>query len=113
MTLLNYKSFAPLVHNRFTVKLEEGTEVPFTLEKVMEKNNEHCEQFSLIFNGPADRCLPQKTYSMKHDTLGEHLIFFVPVGEIAEDEGEGRKIVGYQYQAIFNRLKEPQHASQT
>jgi hypothetical protein len=50
------------------------------------------EPFSLIFRGPVDRALPQRTYRMEHATLGAMDIFIVPVGP---DE------VGMRYQAIF------------
>ena len=50
------------------------------------------EPFSLIFRGPVERTLPQRTYRMEHVTLGAIDIFIVPVGP---DE------VGMRYQAIF------------
>lgn len=36
-------------------------------------------QFSLLFHGPADRILPQGTYSFRHDGLGPLMLFIVPV----------------------------------
>lgn len=117
MTLLDYKSFEPLVNTTFKAKLHEPlpelegmdlgpTELVLELVEVKETSNDQCDSFSLIFHGPADRRLPQKLYSLHSDTLGECRIFLVPVGEKAEGEGDSRKTVGYQYQAIFNRLKE-------
>ena len=51
-------------------------------------------QFSLFFHGPADRILPQGTYSFRHAALGSLMLFIVPViGSNAE------RIV---YQACFN-----------
>ncbi len=53
------------------------------------------ETFSLMFRGPADRFLPQKTYRLKHDRLGEFDLFLVPVAQDKE---------GFIYEAAFNRL---------
>src|ERR1700722_380591 len=51
-------------------------------------------QFSLFFHGPADRLLPQGTYSFRHAALGSVMLIIVPViGSNAE------RIV---YQACFN-----------
>jgi hypothetical protein len=51
-------------------------------------------QFSLFFHGPADRILPQGTYSFRHAALGSVVLFVVPViGSNAE------RIV---YQACFS-----------
>jgi hypothetical protein len=36
-------------------------------------------QFSLLFHGPADRVLPQDTYSLRHDALGSLALFIVPI----------------------------------
>jgi hypothetical protein len=49
--------------------------------------------FSLIFVGSADFLLPQQMYRLRHDELGEVVIFLVPVG---------RDEQGVSYQALFN-----------
>jgi hypothetical protein len=36
-------------------------------------------QFSLFFRGPADRLLPQSTYSFRHEALGSVTLFIVPI----------------------------------
>jgi hypothetical protein len=51
-------------------------------------------QFSLFFHGPADRVLPQNTYSFRHEALGSLALFIVPV------VGSNRERVVYQ--ACFN-----------
>jgi hypothetical protein len=117
VAVLNYATFKPLVDSTFKVKLAEPipglegmdlgpTELALELIEAKEKDDERCERFSLIFHGPPDRLLPQKLYSLRHDTVGELQLFLVPVGEKTEGEGENRKGVGYLYQAVFNRLKE-------
>ncbi len=52
------------------------------------------ESFSLIFRGPLNLPLRQRTYSMKHYALGNLEMFLVPVGK----DGGGR-----YYEAVFNR----------
>jgi hypothetical protein len=56
------------------------------------------ESFSLLFHGPANRFLPQKTYSFDHPQIGKFALFIVPVGK----EGDQ-----FKYQAVFNRRVQP------
>ncbi|MFZ5815177.1 MAG: DUF6916 family protein [Bacillota bacterium] len=58
----------------------------------------HQRRFSLLFQGPLDRFLPQGIYALRHDQLGEFDLFLVPVGRQPE---------GFLYEAVFNRLVEP------
>lgn len=48
--------------------------------------------FNLMFLGPQDPLLPQRTYRLEHPTVGSHDIFLVPVGR--DDEGT-------RYEAVF------------
>jgi hypothetical protein len=48
--------------------------------------------FSLLFRGPRQPVLPQKTYPLEHDRLGRLEIFLVPIGP----EGEAMR-----YEAVF------------
>ncbi len=97
MTVLDYKTFAPLVNNTFKVKLAEPIpELALELVEVKESCNAQCEGFSLIFNGPAERLLEQQLYAVSHDILGDNQIFLVPIGEKTEGEGESRKVAGYR-----------------
>ncbi len=56
------------------------------------------EIFSLLFHGPADHFLPQHTYTLRHEQLGEFDLMLVPVEKDAE---------GFIYEAAFNRLIQP------
>ena len=49
--------------------------------------------FSILFRGPVDRAVEQGSYALRHETMGELLLFLVPVGA---DEN------GVRYEAIFN-----------
>jgi hypothetical protein len=51
------------------------------------------ESFSLLFEGPEDRPLPQGLFELSHQRLGTLEIFLVPVGV----DGTRR------YEAVFNR----------
>lgn len=53
--------------------------------------------WSLVFHADGG-LLPQGTWHLRHDVLGELALFLVPVAR-TED--------GYRYQAVFNRLDMP------
>lgn len=55
------------------------------------------DHFSLVFRGPADFFLPQSTYRVEHERMGEFDLFIVPIRRDAE---------GFYYQAVFNRMLE-------
>jgi hypothetical protein len=48
--------------------------------------------FSIVFRGPVEPVLPQRTYRFEHDALGVFELFIVPIGP---DES------GMQYEAVF------------
>ena len=50
------------------------------------------QSFSLIFRGPMEPLLPQKTHVLKNETMGNLEIFLVPIGP--DDQG-------MRYEAIF------------
>jgi hypothetical protein len=50
------------------------------------------EQFSIVFNGPAEPVLPQRIYRFEHDALGSFDLFIVPIGA---------DVSGMQYEAVF------------
>ncbi len=56
------------------------------------------EIFSLMFHGSADHFLPQHTYTLQHEQLGEFYLMLVPVERDKE---------GFIYEAAFNRLTQP------
>lgn len=55
------------------------------------------ERFSAFFLGPLEPRLPQKSFTFKHDQMGEFEVFIVPVG---------RNDKGITYEAVFNYFKE-------
>ena len=49
-------------------------------------------QFSLVFRGPTSPDLPQGTYVLTHEELGELVLFLVPIGADSD---------GIRYEAAF------------
>jgi hypothetical protein len=48
--------------------------------------------FSIVFRGPQNPLLPQRTYRVEHENLGAFELFLVPIGP----DGEGMR-----YEAVF------------
>ena len=80
-----------------TFRVESGVDsIALRLAEVIEERpSGGSQRFSLFFHGPPDRLLPQDTYSFQHDTLGDAMIFIVPIVG-SNDE----RII---YEACFNR----------
>ncbi len=58
-------------------------------------SNERQEQFSIVFRGPLDAFLDQRTYELKHPQMGEMALMLVPIKRDNE---------GFYYEASFNRI---------
>ena len=95
---LTREAFAKNLNTRFRILDKESpTVVEATLAQVREKQSSgEYEQFSLLFNGPSEPLLSQKTYELEHGTMGSFELFLVP---ISVDEK------GACYEAVFNRLR--------
>lgn len=96
--MLVFQDFVPLVESTFQVidPTSGSVYTMLTLAKVEEQGRPHPGRevpFSMFFDGPSDYALDQGTYLLRHETLGEHAIFVVPVA----DQGGIRT-----YQSIFN-----------
>jgi hypothetical protein len=53
------------------------------------------EQFSIVFRGPLDALLTQRTYRMEHPRMGTFDLFLVPIK---------REQDGFYYEACFARM---------
>lgn len=100
---LSKESFAEQLNTKFRVllELENAPEVEIELAEVVDfptltHGRSDVVRFSLFFYGPGDFFLPQRTYRLAHEQLGEHDIFLVAVAE------EPR---GYRYEAVFSYYK--------
>lgn len=90
-------AFFACLHTRFRALNVDPQPVELELIEVSEvKERVNQVSFSILFLGPAEGMLPQHTYTLQQDTLGEFDLFLVPVG---------RQERGFEYQAVFNQFK--------
>lgn len=97
MANLTEQEFSKHIGSDFQTTLGEHA-VNLTLADVkayMPQENEQggMERFSVFFDGPGNIVLPQKTYQLQHDKMGEIDLFLVP---ISGDQN------GFRYEAVFN-----------
>jgi hypothetical protein len=98
MATLTEEEFSQHVNTDFNLKLEAPEPIELRLVEVKgyaKKAEEHqgMERFSAFFTGPAKYRLPQGTYTLSHEGMGEFDIFLVPVSQNAN---------GFRYEAVFN-----------
>ena len=94
---LNYETFVGQLNTKFALN---DAPQPFELElvQVTEPTITASQTFfSLFFTGKGDFMLPQGTYRMNHEKLGEMMIFLVPTAREAES---------FKYEAVFNFLND-------
>lgn len=86
-----------LIQTSFSFELPAGEQaVELILQDVVCKESGHGdESISLIFEGPLELSLPQRTYHVRHSKLETFLIFIVPIG---------RSMQGSTYQSVINRM---------
>lgn len=95
------ESFSRHLNTKFRVEVEAPRPVELELIAVNSRPSdagEHqgMERFSAVFVGPPDLYLPQQTYPLSHDEMGDLQIFLVPVG---------RDEQGFRYEAVYNYFK--------
>lgn len=94
LTEVSYDDFVRAQGTAFVLS-DTDPEISLALVEVGERRlRGKYESFSLVFTSGKEHFLPQKIYSLKHQSLGEGGLFLVPVEE-KED--------GFLYQAVFNR----------
>jgi hypothetical protein len=88
--------FEPLVGRIFEVRTGEKKVELVLLEAIPIGSPSALPQssFSLLFRGPLDSFLDQRTYTLEEASLGALEVFLVPVGE--EERG------WFLYEAVFN-----------
>ncbi len=99
---LTHHDFAPHIAQTFELSLD-GQSLPLTLEEVKYLRKGHREdlrdQFSVVFKGPAEPLLPQHTYELRHESMGELPLFLVAVGrEEGRNHETDRPVL---YEAVF------------
>jgi hypothetical protein len=90
---LGSKDFLPHLHTIFTVESAGNTELEMI--EVSDQSNQHVEQFSVYFAGPASPWLQQDSYTLQHPQMGTLTLFMGPKGPTG-----GRMI----YEVGFSRL---------
>ena len=100
--ILTEREFSKHLNTKFRVNVEAPQPIELELVEVKgyeSKSNEETglERFSVFFSGPAEFLLPQQTYPLVHEKMGEFDIFIVPIG---------RGGPGFRYEAVFNYRKE-------
>ncbi|HEV7126090.1 MAG TPA: hypothetical protein VGN32_01465 [Ktedonobacterales bacterium] len=97
---LGQAAFAAYLGQSF--RIEDGAAAPLDVRLVdvadrrpLVGGHHGGESFALIFRGPGDRALAQKTYQFSHPDLGTFALFIVP-GLVSPD--------GVNHEAIINRL---------
>jgi hypothetical protein len=101
MAELTEKEFSKHVNTIFTLKAPEAGPIELELIEVKSylKNPgdaDGMERFSIFFKGPAKPYLPQRTYAMSHEAMGDLELFLVPIGS---------NVQGFSYEAVFNYFK--------
>ncbi len=87
------KSFDPIVGTQATiVSLDAEVRVELLEVKQLGSGEREGGAFSLLWQGPTAPALPQATYRIAHELIGEQDVFLVPVAN---------KTAGIQYEAIF------------
>ena len=92
---LTLQSFAPLVGEMFRVDLAVAGTLELELSEAGEGDagpGSERDPFRLLFRGPGEPVLAQRTHRLEHPVLGALEIFLVPVGRDAR---------GTSYEAIF------------
>lgn len=100
MAVLTEKEFSKHVNTKFRLNVDAQNPIELELVEVKgypykDQYNEELgmERFSLHFYGPGNIYIPQATYNLTHDSMGELTLFLVP---LAHNER------GFLYEAVFN-----------
>lgn len=93
--------FAAVLNTVFRVNAETPRPVELKLVEVNHRESDAneekgMERFSLVFAGPNDMFLPQQTYPLINDGMGELALFLVPIARDSD---------GFRYEAVFNYYK--------
>jgi len=91
------RTFLDHLNTMFQVFGEGADPLDVELVKVTSLSSPKQVQFSILFQGPANLFLPQRTYTLEHEILGKFDLFLVPVGKNTK---------GFEYEAVFNRAAE-------
>jgi len=100
MSEITKAAFQALEGDDFEIHFDNDEIIRITLAEVISKehlDSDDVENFALLFTGPLDKQLMQASFPLRHDAIGIHQIFLVPIGP---------KDDLMQYEAVFSRKKE-------
>ena len=97
-TLPEYHQYAACVGQNFLLRFDNADDIELELvqaKMLMPGETEESEPlaYSILFRGPSEPVLPQASYRLEHEELGQFIIFLVNVGP--DDSGT-------LYDATFN-----------
>lgn len=93
--IFNYEALVGQLNTKFSL-IDAAEPIELELVEVTEPTVTASQTFfSLFFLGSPDFMLPQGTYRMNHEQLGEMMVFLVPTA---------RETDGFKYEAAFNLL---------
>jgi hypothetical protein len=99
---LSRSGFQAALQTRFRLRSHADPHIELVLVEVRAVGSAcgdaEAGSFAILFHGPADPLLPQRTYFFEHDTLGSFELFIVPIGRDQE---------GCRYEAVFNHQSSP------
>lgn len=93
---LHLASFTENLQTKFQAYPEETRAVELEMVSATDTGSgPGQEQFSIVFRGPLDAFLTQRTYRMEHPRMGTIELFLVPVKRDQD---------GFYYEAAFARM---------
>jgi len=93
LTTMTAEDFSALKGTEFTtVSLDTEIKLELMEIKKLGQGERSGGAYSLLWQGPTSPILPQATYRIFQEQIGEHDFFLVPVAE---------KDAGIQYEAVF------------
>ena len=99
---LTAEEFRQHLGTKFGVRVETPKPIELELTEIKDyapQSNEPTgmERFSLYFRGPGDIMLNQGTFTLDHPSMGEVMLFMVPIAREPE---------GFRYEVVFNYFKD-------
>lgn len=94
---LSAETFRGCLNQTFHIETGEETIAAELVEVEAIKSHSRREDkapFSVLFQGPLEKPLPQRIYRLSNDALGELEIFLVPLGP----DAEGKAMI---YESVF------------
>lgn len=95
---LKLATFAENLQTKFQAYVDESNAVELEMIRATDTGTNleaGQEQFSILFRGPLNAFLPQRTYRLEHPQMGSFDLFLVPVRQEQD---------GFEYEACFARM---------